>query len=150
MLSCKQLDDFKLRVDIALDDLKDKIVTDYLKDIRQEVEYLRDHDALHYANEAYLRNTRILSRLYVYLINGISFSTALNQLEVDFNIPLYQFQDWICAVHTRFKNDLRPHKIYAAHKMHAAGISNIKIAELLKVHPQTVARFLRMKTNFKD
>ena len=150
MLTCKQLDDFKIRIDIALDDLKEKIVTDYLKDIRQEVEYLRDHDAIHCKREAYLRNTRMLSRLYVYLINGIPFSTALAQLEVDFNMPLYKFQDWICAVHSKFKNDLKPYKIYAAHKMHAAGISNIKIAEIIKVHPQTVSRFLRMKTDFKD
>lgn len=85
---------------------------------------------------------KLKSRLYTYLTNGIPFEIAKKQLLIEFDLTSAQINSLLNPVYAQYLITLKPYKIYAAHKLHAAGISNKNIAALLEVTPQTVCKYL--------
>ncbi len=85
----------------------------------------------------------IRRKLCTYLVNGISLSDAKDMIFNEYsNFPHYFVSNICNEQYKRFLNQITLHKVYATHKLHDAGITNKKIAELLSITPQTVTKYL--------
>ena len=89
----------------------------------------------------------IVRRLYGYLSNGICYEIAVNNLSLEFKLPPAIIKDLTGAIYRQYNATLRPYKIYAAHALKRAGIKNKKIAEILNITPQTLTKYLTIKTD---
>ena len=72
---------------------------------------------------------------------------AINNLSLDFRLSINIIKKLTLPIYNQYKNTLRPHKIYAAHALKKAGIKNKKIAEILNITPQTLTKYLTIKTD---
>ena len=92
-----------------------------------------------------IEREKIISKLYSYVTNGIPFENAKKRLCVDFDFSKSKIDCITNPVYAQYLKTLKPHKIYAAHKLHAAGIKNKDIAALINVTPQTVCKYLSIR-----
>lgn len=88
----------------------------------------------------------ILNKLYAYLINGFSLEQSKQAILNDYNgYNIKMVTNLINVTYNKHLSQIKPHKVYAAHKLHDAGLNNKKIAELLEITPQTVTKYLLLK-----
>lgn len=91
----------------------------------------------------------VRKRLYTYLANGFSYTHAVENLSLDFKLPENIIKELTLSIYQQYNSTLLPYKIYAAHKLKIAGITNKKIAEILSVTPQTISKYLTIDIDFK-
>lgn len=116
---------------------------DDLKDLLAQMEEIAA--AYRPVNPFAVKRAHVVARLYAYLCNGVHFEAAKNALSVDFELPRPIIDDMTNSVYASYLHLLKPHKVYAAHKLKAAGLDNKKIAKLLDVTPATVTKYLCVK-----
>ena len=89
----------------------------------------------------------VVSRLYAYLSNGFDYDVAVDNLCLEFRYSKNTIKNLTNPIYRQYMSTLRPYKIYAAHKLKIAGISNKKIAEILNITAPTLSKYLTIKTN---
>lgn len=129
MLSYEQISAAERSLYRALDDFKD-----CLNDLKTY--------SINKPQKRIIQQEKIVCRLYTYLTNGIPFENAKKRLLFDFDITRPQIDSLLNPIYAQYTKTLKPYKIYAAHKLHSAGVSNKQIAALLEVTPQTVCKYL--------
>lgn len=134
MLSYEQISRLERDLYRSLNEVKD--IFDAAKD---SLYYKRLQEAAQ--NDRY----KIISRFYSYLTNGVCYPIAIESLCLDFNLGELTIKKIVEPVYRQHLANLRPYKIYAAHMMKKAGITNKKIAEILNITQQTVCKYLTIK-----
>lgn len=119
---------------------------DDLKDLLKQMEEI----AASYrpVNQFAVKHAHVASRLYTYLCNGVPFEAAKTALSIDFELPRPIIDDMTNSIYANYMHSIKPYKVYAAHKLKAAGLSNQQIATLLNVTRATVTKYLCVKQKF--
>ncbi len=101
-------------------------------------------------NNTCQRNQKIKQRVILYLINGFNQQDIKNLICTEFEIDYVLASDLVNTCIYLFNRTCEPQKIYAAHALKKAGITNKKIAILLHIPCYKVAKFLNMKIDIDD
>ena len=98
-----------------------------------------------------IEHNKMIFRIYTYLINKIPSIDAKELIKEEFKYkePIIVSR-LVDDIYTQQKHRMRPQKIYAAHMMKLAGVSNKKIATVLQVTSTTVAQYLKTSLVIKD
>ena len=134
----KALDDLQY----ALDDCNFKEILNMSRKYKYENSISLDH---------YLTgHNKMMWRLYTYLINGIHTDDVKRMLYQEFHLEPIICTRLVDDVYVRQRRQMMPNKIYAAHMMKRAGITNKKIATVLEVSSSTVATYLKVNLTVKN
>ena len=106
----------------------------YIIESRTPTDYLRrKHDDL-------------MCRLYTYVINQIPRLNALKMLLSEFKVEPVALSRLVNEIYIESGRDNLPCRVFAAHAMKKAGLTNKKIAVTLGVSAASVSHYLKIKT----
>ncbi len=124
----------------------EQLLNSSMGDLKELLSQMKEFALTHRpANPFAVKQEPVAARLYAYLCNGVHFEAAKTALAVDFELPRDVIDGMTNSIYANYQHILKPHKVYAAHKLKAAGLDNRKIAKLLDVTPATVTKYLCVK-----
>ena len=146
MLSYEQIKRTEIGLYNALNDLNLILKHESFKQILSnagQYEYEKHKPADFLAAE----HDKLMARLYTYITNQIPRCDALKMLLAEFKYknPVI-INRLVDDIYIQQKHRMRPQYIFAAHMMKKAGLTNKKIAQILKVAPATITQYLKIKT----
>ena len=89
-----------------------------------------------------LKKEQLALKLFPLLINGATYNEAKKIIANSVDLPIDYINKTLDSYYYTYLYRLRPHKIYACHKLHEAGINNVTIAKLLNLTPATIGKYL--------
>lgn len=133
----------------ALNDFRRVIMSDDFKNIMQTARTYEQEKQMP-DNILRLEHYEMMTRLYTYAINKIPLCVAKKLIMNDFKYesPIIA-QRLANEIYDEHRHRLRPQKIYAAHMMKKAGLTNKKIAVILETTTATVTKFLKLPIDIK-
>jgi len=149
MISYEQIKSVEKQLYDALNDFKSVInsrdFSEILTDARKyQAEMILPTDLLLSSHD------KMLKKLYTYAINNVPRDDAKMMIVAEFNhkenIVLERLVDY---VYIKQKRKMTLNKIYAAHMMKRAGLSNKKIAVTLGVTLTAISKYLKIDIDFK-
>lgn len=127
-------------------DLNDSIAV--VKSLIDETEEIyRNNTHVDFTNYTF---EKIRMKLIPLLINGVELRTAKGIVAEQLGLNYQLVTQKMNAEFYDFTNRIKPHKIYACHKLKEAGIKNKQIAELLNISPAMVTKYLCIPYKIKD
>ncbi len=94
---------------------------------------------------------QMMCRLYTYIVNKIPRDIALKMILNEFHcqqpVVLSRIVDDVYITQNR---KMRASKIYAAHMLKKAGVTNKKIAAVLNLTSTTTSQYLKIKLEIND
>lgn len=88
------------------------------------------------------KKEKLVLKLMPYLTNGVSYDNAKRLIALQLNLPIGYISKTLDSYYYNHLIYIRPHKVYACHKLHDAGINNVTIAKLLNLSPATIKKYL--------